>query len=695
MTEIDQPAVFGIESVIAVESAPCAGCCSRREIALTPSDVIFLADRLGIATGRLIRESLIFSESGAFLRHQVNGDCVYFRDNACAVSAARPLACRLYPFQRVSLPGDEPLFILSDEREQTGDAERTSLSKFLEASHAPQAMAAADRYAKLFMELHGELAETESVQPSLETDRLLPLIYDADRMICPEDREAIEATAPDEKINRHIDALRQMIAGRRGFGDFPAEPMQADELAGATDRYSHCVWPVLRRGFFSPVADREGPDGRAGLIVSLLDQMQGIQHWPAEQVREQQFRQIRRLVAHFRATSPWYRKRLEHAGCPESGNLDAETFQQLPVLTRSDFQDAGEALYSSAPPRDHGEINSFTTSGSTGKPVTIRATALADALHWASFIRNDLWHNRDLSKKFAYIQAYRDLEFAAAPEGARFEAWNEAFDTGPLVKLNVVSSTLEEQLAWLRREQPAYLMSFPSSLEALARLCLEQNEHLSWLENISTIGEQFSPAQRQVMQTAWGKPVYETYGCAEATFIAFQSPVSERLLVQSESVYVEILDENNQPCPIGVPGRVVVTTLHNFATPIIRYEVGDLAVPGDPEEGYGLPVIEYVLGRSRNALRLPNGEKAFPLRWSEEMGRIAPVRQWQMIQNSYSELEVRMVVDRPLTGREETEILAAFSRVLGGEFQLRPLYVNEIPRAVSGKFEEFRCEIAD
>ena len=54
-----------------------------------------------------------------------------------------------------------------------------------------------------------------------------------------------------------------------------------------------------------------------------------------------------------------------------------------------------------------------------------------------------------------------------------------------------------------------------------------------------------------------------------------------------------------------------------------------------------------------------------------------------------------MVVDRPLTGREETEILAAFSRVLGGEFQLKPLYVNEIPRAVSGKFEEFRCEIAD
>lgn len=693
--ETGLPVTFSMDSMVNVEPAPCQGCCSNRDIALTPADVVILSDAFGIGTGRLIHEGLILSETGAFLRKQVNGDCLFYRGGTCEVFDVRPLACRLFPFRNVSLPGDEPEFTLIDDQTRA-DGRTMRMSGFLADSDALRVMAFADRYTWLFLEMQNNPVEQAGNEPAPEIDQLLPLMFDADRMTGTDARQDSAHAGPEQKIDSHIAALRQLIAGEVGPRHFPESSLITDTVFSQAIGYSHCAWPVMRKGFYSPDIQRAaGPDGRAGLIVSLLDQMKVIQHWPAERIRKQQFRQIRKLVAHFRSTSPWYGRRLEEAGCPAPEQIDEENFNQLPVLTRTDFQDAGEVLYSTAPPHDHGELNSFTTSGSTGKPVTIRATTLADALHWASFIRNDMWHSRDFSGKFAYIQAYRDLGFAAAPEGASFEAWNEVFDTGPLVKLNVASSTLEQQMAWLQREQPAYLMSFPSSLEALARQCIKHGEPFPWLENVSTIGEQLSPAQREVMQKAWGKPVCETYGCAEATYIAFQSPASERLLVQSESVYVEILDDNDEPCPAGVPGRVVVTTLHNFATPVIRYEVGDLAVWGNPEEGFGLPVIEYVLGRSRNAIRLPNGEKAFPLRWSEEMGRIAPVRQWQMIQKSYTKIEVSLVVERPLSKSEEREILAAFSRVLGDGFQLYAKYVETIPRSASGKFEEFRCEIAE
>ncbi len=442
------------------------------------------------------------------------------------------------------------------------------------------------------------------------------------------------------------------------------------------------IWPPL-------------PDWRGALIVSFLQQFECSQWWSAEQLEACQFKQIKLLVEHFRNTSPYYRERLGQSDAKNIKEMSRETFHSLPILTRDDFQNAGECLYSEHPPASHGAIDQFTTSGSTGKPVTIRGTALSEAVHWAAFIRNDTWHERDFSKTFAHVQAYRDKTYGQYPQGEQLNSWNEAFQTGPLVRLNVATTSLQNQLEWLKRKQPAYIMSFPSNLEALARLCKLDGETFPWLDNISTIGEQLSPAQRQLMVEAWNVPICETYGCAEATYIAFQSPENERLLVQSESVYVEILDAFNQPCDIGQKGRVVVTALHNFATPIIRYEVGDLAVWGEPDEHRGLPVIDYVLGRSRNAIRLPEGEQSFPLRWCEDMGRLAPICQWQLIQKSYTKMELKLVTRRPLSDKEETAVVAAFMQTLGENFNISPRYVDEIPRAASGKYEEFRCEIPD
>tara|TARA_R100001039_G_C1850520_1_gene110742 strand:+ start:3369 stop:3659 length:291 start_codon:yes stop_codon:yes gene_type:complete len=78
--------------------------------------------------------------------------------------------------------------------------------------------------------------------------------------------------------------------------------------------------------------------------------------------------------------------------------------------------------------------------------------------------------------------------------------------------------------------------------------------------------------------------------------------------VTSGTVIVEILDDHHQPCPPGVPGRVVVTSLHSFAMPIIRYELGDLAEWGPPCAcGLTWPVIAALRGRVRRRVRLPDG----------------------------------------------------------------------------------------
>ena len=696
----------------------CAKCCKERSVTITPYDAIRLATQLHISTGQFMQQFLLLSAEGVFLRHRLNGDCIFLETETCLVYSERPLACRVYPLQREASLQNDVFSIRELPPDSSGIIGKTgSVNSYLEEQKAMSWLSAAALYTDLFTSLFQRLqheeshASQDSSRPSSAAEALvynvtqfMEIIFDADLMIEVHQQQPSADLDAKRKMLAHAQAISNWIDAKVDTVALLNASQQTQinapvSCTGLEENIAHIKWPpvthCIDKQTYEYANRRMVPDGRAATILSLLRQMDMIQWWPAEQIRQQQLIQIRQIVTHFKNSSPFYRACLERAGVQDVVQLSFADFHQLPILTRKDFQNAGEALFSEAPPPVHGPVISITTSGSTGIPVTIRCTPLTDAVHWAAFIHNDIWHKRDFSKKFAYIQSYRDLDFGKYPEGAALEAWNEALPTGPLIILNVSTASMEEQLKWLQREQPAYLMSFPSNLAGLARLCIKKGERLPWLENVSTIGEQLSPAQRKTMEEAWGVPVCETYGCTEATYIAFQHPDREQLLVQSACVYAEIINEAGQPCEIGEVGRVVITTLHNFATPVIRYEVGDLAVWGEADNERGLPVIDKVLGRSRDVIRLPNGEKGFPLRWGEDIGRLAPVRQWQLVQISYTDMELRLAVERDLSREEEQAIIKAYERVIGNEYVFSVCYVNEIPRAASGKFLEFRCDIPD
>jgi len=168
----------------------------------------------------------------------------------------------------------------------------------------------------------------------------------------------------------------------------------------------------------------------------------------------------------------------------------------------------------------------------------------------------------------------------------------------------------------------------------------------------------------------------------------------EHYHVQSENLLIEILDQSGAPCGPGEAGRVVVTTLHNFATPLIRYDIGDYAQPGVPCPcGRGLAVIERILGRVRNMLVLTNGERYWPSMNLNRVHRIAPILQLQSAQVRLNELEIRLVVRRPLTRLEESALIEHIGANLPDRLEIVLRYVGEIPRSAAGKFEQFVCEL--
>ena len=83
--------------------------------------------------------------------------------------------------------------------------------------------------------------------------------------------------------------------------------------------------------------------------------------------------------------------------------------------------------------------------------------------------------------------------------------------------------------------------------------------------------------------------------------------------MQSECAFIEVLRPDNTPCEPGEVGKVVASSLSNFATPMLRYENGDMAEVGESCPcGRGLHVLKRIIGRVRNMAVLPNGERLMP-----------------------------------------------------------------------------------
>ncbi len=164
--------------------------------------------------------------------------------------------------------------------------------------------------------------------------------------------------------------------------------------------------------------------------------------------------------------------------------------------------------------------------------------------------------------------------------------------------------------------------------------------------------------------------------------------------MQAECILLEVLRPDNTPCKPGEVGKTVISSLNNFATPMLRYENGDMAEVGEPCAcGRGLPVLKRIIGRVRNTAILPNGERIMPNLSTGPLLNELPIRHFQLVQKTTELVEARLVVGRLLTTAEETALADYFNKGWLHEFSFTFVYVDEIKRGANGKYEVFRCEV--
>ena len=422
----------------------------------------------------------------------------------------------------------------------------------------------------------------------------------------------------------------------------------------------------------------------------MLFYLEQSQWWPADQLLSHQLQQARLLIQHARQTTDYYDSKLSGLDLIRPMNLAC--WMEIPLLTRSEIQSAGGALLSRQLPPSHGKVFSTQTSGSTGQPVTVYGSDLTQHFWNALTIREHQWHRRSMDGVHAIIRVLDKIP----GEGRVNPDWGAPFSliwqTGPSAILNITTE-IQLQIDWLKKLNPSYLLTHPSNLSALLELSELAGERLPALFEVRSIGEMLTPEIREQCRRVWGVPIVDIYSSQEVGYIALQCPVGDCYHIQAENLLVEVLGDDGIPCRPGETGRVVVTTLHNFAAPLVRYVIGDYAETAEPCIcGRGLPAIKRILGRRRNLLTLPTGKRFWPKFGIMKFRDIAPVRQYQIIQTAIDRLDVRLVVDNQLTYEQERLLREVICDAIGYPMNVSFEYLSTIP-VIAGKFEEFRSEI--
>lgn len=442
--------------------------------------------------------------------------------------------------------------------------------------------------------------------------------------------------------------------------------------------------------------------GMAAQLMALQRQFDETQYLNPARLRANQFRQLRLLIRHAARTVPFYRDSFRQAGIDPNAELTEETWSHLPVLTRRDVQQHSAELHATTYPATHGGFAEATSGGSTGIPVRVRKTKLESLLWNAAHIREMLWHDIDPSGTIARVRGmlphFSPEQQAAirSPDGLRLDDWgppyNLLWSTGPMVVTDY-AAPIAQQARFLQRLQPDYVLINPSTLRLLIGHCRAEGITLPSVRKFWTSNEMLDPELRELTRDVLGTPIMDNYTSAECGYMALQCPECEQYHVQSEIVLLEVLDANNRPCAPGQIGRVVVTPLHNFAMPLLRYAVGDEAESGEPCAcGRGLPVLRRIVGRTIDYLRCPSGEKR-RVNFRYALAAITAIREYQVAQVALDRIEVRLVVGHKLTEAEQAQVLGIMAGEFGPEFRIELAYPDAIRRTEAGKLRTFVSEL--
>ena len=318
-----------------------------------------------------------------------------------------------------------------------------------------------------------------------------------------------------------------------------------------------------------------------------------------------------------------------------------EIIKSFPILTKDDLRSNPTSIQIN----NKKNVTRIYSSGSTGVST------------WVSMDKIDLMSIQSLSIHLWELCGYKlgnpILQTGISPKRSRLKKMKDLFFGVHYVSAFILSKDdLKKICSRLSRNNKYTLVGYPSSLNIIAEYIIENNINLE-LKTVIGLGDKLFDHYKKNIEKAFGCKIHETYGSSEGFQIGFQADL-DYMYLYTPQVYMELLDDKNNPVKEGEIGNVVVTRLENKHMPLIRYKLGDLAIML-PKEKYPInrkfnfPLIEKVIGRNTDVVILPDNRKLIVHSFTGIFEYIPEIKQFKIIQKNRKSMTVQFIPDDNFT----------------------------------------------
>ncbi len=417
-------------------------------------------------------------------------------------------------------------------------------------------------------------------------------------------------------------------------------------------------------------------------FYEMLDESQW---WPASRMTEWQHSLLKPLLNHARATTPFYRFRLEKL-FRNDGSIDWAKWSEIPILTRRDVSQHSARLMSRAPPEQHGPFTDVSSSGSTGHPVTVRTTRWLNEMAMACNWRAHRWARLDWSKPLLARGNTVPDKPIGAPLGPWGPSWLPEAALGRRLHTNY-SNPYASDLEIMKSEAVYAYAGTTNQLEIFF-----DDPALPDLPDLKAVmarGGAVSDYLRKQVARVSSAAIVEAYSSKEGGALARPCPDGHGFHVNAEAVLVEIVDAAGQPVAPGEKGRVVVTPFGSTAMPLIRYDQGDVAIAGGTCScGRPLPLVRRLEGRTNAVFEHPDGRRSremMPIEGRQLLG----AGRWQVRQVGPTDFEVDYVRHDWSTAPDHDAFRTLFRTVFFDDATVTLREVEDLQLGATGKYREY------
>lgn len=429
-----------------------------------------------------------------------------------------------------------------------------------------------------------------------------------------------------------------------------------------------------------------------GKAVKYLSCFDYIDNSHRSDLLENQRHKLKSILIHAYENTNYYKKIFDKSRFSPYEMRDNSDIKELPFLTKSIVKNYYNDLIARNIPSNL--MLKASTGGSTGVPMYFVRDKNCLYLRRGQELYFDSWMGYGIGDKIGYFVAgsHYDGKVNNLKRKIRNATCERMVNFDPH---DITDEYMEAFATAYKKYEPKMIKCFPNALTPFANYIKRNQLSLPPVLSISCTGENLYIQQRQLFENVFGGEVFEKVGTRESGVIACECKVHKGLHLFTEGIFFEIIKEDGEHAKEGEMGRLIITDLFNRAMPLIRYEIGDMAVASgdrDCQCGSQLPLIEKYIGRDRDIIYDSHGNPKPGYLFVEVIKNLNLDAQLQVIQPERHSLVVR-VVNNSKQSIELRELETEYQKIVGSGVKINFEYTDELKREPSGKFSYVKCKI--